>query len=1270
MNTHNILTADEQYIKQLDSQKSVELFRDLIWAEANRLGIPPSKVTISLRTNVPDGGIDAEIDVDSITFPSSGLFEKGKNSYQIKAGISFKPQNKKDLKKELFDKKEATLENLASEVRACLEVNGKYTIVCFGIDLTPEERKKGIKNLQDYLKVCGFDKPQIDIWGTNNIKGFIQKYPSITLQTNRMYDEPFKTLNEWANTEDMRVSFETGSTQKEVIENIRNHLRRNDSPSQLRILGEAGVGKTRLLLEATNIEDISPLVIYTLASDFDGSRLLTGLMRNEALHAIIIVDECDSDQRARLWNNLKFHYPRIKLVTIFNEWDTGSHDTVVHELSGLLSDQISAIIQSYGIPKFEADRWVEDCGGSPRVAHVVGENIKSNPDDILKPPSHVNIWDRYICGRDMPDSENARQRRIVLQHIALFKRFGYGKPLSDEAKTIQKLIQNNDIQITQARFRNIVEKLKAQHILQGITTLYITPKLLHIKLWIDWWNLHGDDFDVNQVTEFPPRLIEWFFEMFKYAEGSPSASQTAKELLSENGVFQGKGDSLRERFGASFFSHLAQAEPVFALKCLQRTIGTWSKDELATLDQTRGFITSSLEYIALWQNLFQDAARLLLLLGEVENQNYSNNASGVFAELFQLSEYKELSKSEATPSQRIQVLQEVLTAASPEARKLGINACKKALSWKGGGFIRASHRIVGKKPNLWYPKTYGELFDAYRDIWKLLLDNLEDFDKSERKLAFECIMESASNLARIHLLNEMVLKDLERLYENGISDNEKELLIATILRFTHYHGKEIPNDNLEQWNRFQKKLTGSNYHDSLVRYIAMDLIIDINDDSGNITDKIDEKIQELADYGLSNKNELLAELPWLMSNDFYQARNFATVLGKKDNKRELLSFIVQLAKELRSKRTPAAFLGSYLRDNFLKDNEGWTKLIHFFSKDDDLVYVVPMVIWHSRELTNDLAMLLINLVKLEKISLLEFRLFEYVDFSKVSQDVINKWFDILLSQNDVAFSLIALSTHHHLYVHGKAEKIIPEELTLRLLTHPMFYTSSDKIRYDQMGEYHWTRIAERFIEQFPNRALEISNALLEHFSDDNTWFGRIFSETHHIVGRVAQLHPKQVWNQISKYLTPPYDDRAFGITHWLHGESEVLGNDKMTGPLDIFPPSEIWEWVNENIDQRAWYLASFIPKALHRETDKVCWARELLIKYGDLESVRKNLHANFASGSWSGSASQYFMRKQETAINFRKGETNSNVLQWLDEYINILEKDIERERIREERDDY
>ena len=177
----------------------------------------------------------------------------------------------------------------------------------------------------------------------------------------------------------------------------------------------------------------------------------------------------------------------------------------------------------------------------------------NHPEDILKPPGTVNVWKRYIVGSDDPNSQEVRQRRLVLQHIALFKRFGYGRPVAVEAEAIARMVQGVDPQITQPRFRAIVRSLINRKILQGENTLYITPKLLHIKLWIDWWDTYGEGFSFEDLTSLPPSLLNWFFEMFEYAVGSPAASRTVRELLGENGLFQQNPELFRGGSAHVFF---------------------------------------------------------------------------------------------------------------------------------------------------------------------------------------------------------------------------------------------------------------------------------------------------------------------------------------------------------------------------------------------------------------------------------------------------------------------------------------------------------------------------------------------------------------------------------------------------------------------------------------------------------------------------------------------------------------------------------------------
>ena len=40
-------------------------------------------------------------------------------------------------------------------------------------------------------------------------------------------------------------------------------------------------------------------------------------------------------------------------------------------------------------------------------------------------------------------------------------------------------------------FKKLFNDLKKRKILQGEFTLYITPKVLHIKLWTEWWDIYG-----------------------------------------------------------------------------------------------------------------------------------------------------------------------------------------------------------------------------------------------------------------------------------------------------------------------------------------------------------------------------------------------------------------------------------------------------------------------------------------------------------------------------------------------------------------------------------------------------------------------------------------------------------------------------------------------------------------------------------------------------------------------------------------------------------
>ena len=263
----------------------------------------------------------------------------------------------------------------------------------------------------------------------------------------------------------MRKEFKAGKAQNDFLLALRSALIQNIEAVHIHVSGEPGIGKTRLVLEATRVEELLPFVIYCdAASKFKDSELMNELLRiDNQYYAILVIDECDFESRVYIWNKLKNVGSRIKLISIYSERENTSGSTLYFDAPLLDEEQISNIIQVYGIPKDQADRWSEYCSGSPRVAHVIGWNLKNNPEDLLASPDTVNIWGRYIVGGDDPRDQTVQQRTTILQHLALFKRFGYGRPVITDAQAIAKIIERSDTNITWARFQMIIKKLSTAY---------------------------------------------------------------------------------------------------------------------------------------------------------------------------------------------------------------------------------------------------------------------------------------------------------------------------------------------------------------------------------------------------------------------------------------------------------------------------------------------------------------------------------------------------------------------------------------------------------------------------------------------------------------------------------------------------------------------------------------------------------------------------------------------------------------------------------------
>ena len=1257
-----LFTVNTEHLGRLGPEEAVNFFRELIWAEATALGIGKNLINVPTAITVADGGIDAEVG-DADVVGGQGIIKQGLTRYQIKSG-DFSPSSDTDVKSILF--RTGSME-LKPKVKSCLDRDGTLIIVLFGWDNPEQEDEQHIGKFKARLVGIGtgYGAAKIELWPQNKLIGFLKPYPSLALQVSNRGRARFQTHKSWSQDAEMKRAFVKGEKQHSRVRDIQDKLRADGTSMEaihVRIYGDPGIGKTRLVLEATREDDLQPQVVYCQSAvQFKDSDLMNELLREDnQFHVILVIDECNKDDRAYIWDKLKYRGSRVRIVSIHSEYDDTTGKISYLDTPPLEDEQVSGIIQGYGVPKEQAGRWAELCSGSPRVAHVIGWNLMNNPEDLLKPPDTVNIWDRYIVGGDDPNSQQVQQRRTVPRYLALFKRFGFESSVVAEAQAIMNLIGQADRQITRERFQEVIRNLRDRRILQGENTLYISPKALHIYLWIDWWNTYGTGFNFDEFSRDLPELLrEWFYEMFKYAAASQAALCVVQNLLGEGGPFRNDA-YLKTKLGANFFLALAEADPQAALGSLQRTVGTWSKGTLLEFTTGRREAIWALERIAMHRQLFPDAARLLLALGEAENETWSNNAGGVFAALFSPAPGR-IAPTQASPQERFPILKEAIESPSKERRLLALNACNAAL--QSGHFMRMTGAEYQGLRELepWTPQTWGEIFDAYRRVWLLLKEKIDNLEEDEQQEAIHVLLSHVRGLGAYHDLFDVVIDTIAELSQKPYV--KKETVIATVVQILHYERERLPQEKLLRWEKLIDEIIGSDYSSLVRRYVGMDLLEDHFDDKGNHIDQSQPRIEELAQQAIDNVKLLKSNIGWLVTTDAQNCARFGHELGSRDKSFSLLSSLVAAQQEA-GKSTDITFLGGYFRALFERDQQEWEKQLDRLMADLELSKLVPELTWRSG-LTDKSVLRMLELTRKGVTDKSHFQMLQG-NIGALSVSTFTNIAEFLLDCNDARAISILLRLYENYYVRGESKHPLPEQITMKVLTHSPLFRKNEPSRRESMDEFHWSLVAKKFIGSYPRRSLELAENMLEHFEEEDSIVTRYSSYVIDILDEITSKQPQEVWGLIIKFIGPPIDTRAWHITQWLRGH-DLFRNTE--GSLSMIPLGKIWEWVDEDVEKRARYLASFVPNIFVREEGKTCLARELLCRYGDREDVRHSLMGNFSTEGWSGPASLHYQNKKQQLLDFRKDEDNHDVKRWIDEYVASLDRQIERENIDEERED-
>ncbi len=798
----------------LSAEAAVARFRELLHCEARYVGLRPDAVTISANLYVADGGIDAQVEsVNSL--PDDTFFKAGRNGFQLKTGTTFKPWQRSSLENELL----TASGELAPEVARTLAADGHYLLICFGLDLTPEQRNDSRELIAALFAEVGFPSmsARIEVFGQSQVASYFERYPSLRLSLMGGSDEDFLSVPEWSQHAHMSNQVILSEDQAKLVNLIREKLR--GETKHIRILGEPGIGKTRLVLEAVRSEEIAPSVLYVQhGARFSLTKLFRELLRESPKYPLVLVlDELSEREMSEIWGHLKNRCGPLKLISLDHGHDRSRDSEIEFVSAPRLPDQtIKLILVSHVGEHNDLDRWVSICEGSPRVAQAVGENLAANPDDVLKPPATVPVWDRFLFGYTQQQSDEARNVALVMRHVALFSRFGFEDPVGAEAKYIAELVVRADPAVSWSRFQEIVQSLRERRILQGARTLFIVPWALHIHLWREYWHWYGRGFDfANAFAEMPKSLHGWFMDMFRYAHDT-SAAPVVRNILRRDGVYANRNFLCSDK-GTSFLATLAEADPEATLSLIEHTFGTWSREELLAFKENRQRIVWTLEKIAVWKPTFVRAARMLAQLAAAENANYRNNSTGTLFALFLIG--TEWAATEASPTERLPILQELFRSADDDFKRMGLKVAESALNTSGNRFrmIGPEHQGIKERAALWYPQTYDEWWAEYQRYWECLISETRGWNDALRKEANSTIIKVAGEQMRIPSHREAVLSMLEQVADDPATDLRR--LNHFFIQCQRWHRDEDDLTVRFRLRRLEGRLTRRSLGSRFQRYV-------------------------------------------------------------------------------------------------------------------------------------------------------------------------------------------------------------------------------------------------------------------------------------------------------------------------------------------------------------------------------------------------------------------------------------------------------------------
>jgi hypothetical protein len=865
------IAAEHIYLLRNSSGKLfTDLLDRLIRSSVATVGVPGSAVLDNPRVNHPDGGVDTQVTVGAQSDPW-GYF-KAPSIWQHKA-VSSNDFNGGKIKEEINGESKAYVQSLLKQgyaYRLCIADDGSA------------KKKAAIEALlvAEIAKVNPA-APEPMVLFASDVVAWVNTFPAIAAEILGSPMTDCFHFEAWQNRERaVTKTFVASPESAMIFENIQSHLDWTHKPSSARLTvsGDAGVGKSRTVLEAiAALPGVAPLVLYT-DGEHKALELATAMANHRDLYAVLVADECPEGTAFQLTKVLLGVENRVRLITIDNALEgMDQSDLRLSRVSTPLVEKITKANFPY-IDRSRRYRYCELADGYLRFAIFLCEN-----DALIVQQGHLgqlhNDTKGYLSTLFGSDGPFEKADFEALMVLSLVERCGVIGNVYSELEQLCALVGLDS--------KDVRERLHRMQQTNGLVAragryFYVTPTPVAMACfqaaWSKWAHVEPKAF----LARFPQNFMPSFLVR---VAGAPEAIGKVVNAYFRSWELSRRADIFANVRETEQFLLLVRASPDEMIPRLHNLVLTATHEQLGKhYGGGRRSLVVEANEIASFPQWFSLAEEILYTLARHETEpNLGNNATTVWASLFSIMTYVATSFGE-----RLKITQKRICTGDREAKLLCVAALQAALDDPPVHMISTQPYGSRIAPTPWQPTTGEELREYMKACLAELNKLSSDVDDDVREKATGALIRS------IHSLVFMGYEEHAKQWAVNLPPHLRPVLRSELREFLLLNNSEHSQDPAERKKQLAEilgvwieELGSTEIHDLLIEEIAPESWSRHLEQA-----EWESRIRELAGHLLQNEGDFERELPWLNGDKARSAFEFGVQLGRLDENLLVLDRIV------------------------------------------------------------------------------------------------------------------------------------------------------------------------------------------------------------------------------------------------------------------------------------------------------------------------------------------------------------------------------------------